>query len=62
LGISDRVSKIKEGGKLPQNFKLKIYASFRTRNDSIGLDLLMALENHCKRKKLDNFELYLRLS
>lgn len=22
----------------------------------------MALENHCKRKKLDNFELYLRLS
>jgi hypothetical protein len=44
------------------SFKLVLYVSFQSRQDSVGLDLFEALDAYCKRQKLRNFELYVRLS
>lgn len=43
-------------------FKLKFYVSFQSRKDAIGLELLEALQDFCKKHLKDNFELNLRIS
>ena len=43
-------------------FKLVIYASFATRQDAVGLALLEGLQEITEGKKLENFELILRIS
>ena len=43
-------------------FKLTMYVSFHSNLDGIGDKLLLALQNHCKRTKSENFKLHLRLT
>ena len=62
LGILDRLGQHKRDRIISSEFKLKLYVSFSRRSEAIGLDLLFALQNYCKRAKIDNFDLYLRLS
>jgi predicted ferric reductase len=52
----------KEEDRINEGFKLKFYASFQSRADAVGLELLEALSNYCKKHGKDNFELVLRLS
>ena len=52
----------KQTGRITDGFKLKLYVSFRDRNEAIGLDMLEALESYCKRNSADNFELIVRIS
>ena len=62
LGILDRLGQHKRDRIIPSDFKLKLYVSFGRRADAIGLDLMFALQNYCKRAKINNFDFYLRLS
>jgi len=39
-----------------------MYVSFQSRQESLGMELLLALEAFCKRRNLRNFELYQRFS
>ena len=39
-----------------------MYVSFQSREDSLGMELITALESYCKRRNLHNFELYQRFS
>lgn len=52
----------KQTGRITDGFKLKLYVSFRDRNEAIGLDMLEALEAYCQRNSADNFELIVRIS
>ena len=42
-------------------FKLVLYCSFANKEDALGLGLLEGLSDITKRKRLNNFELILRL-
>ena len=48
--------------RLNNDFRLKLYVSFQTREDAIGLELLEALHNYCKKNGKRNFELVTRIS
>jgi hypothetical protein len=39
-----------------------MYVSFQSKEESLGMELLNALDEFCKRKNLTNFELYQRFS
>jgi len=45
-----------------EQFKLKLFVSFGTREESIGLALVEALHHYCNMNGRKNFELHLRLS
>lgn len=47
---------------LGMNFRLKLYVSFQSRKDAIGLELLEALQEFCKQTNRDCFELNVRIS
>ena len=48
--------------RISDDFKLKVYISNPTRQSSIGLTLLEALEKYCKKNGMQNFELVVRIS
>ena len=68
IGQSDRINignqdtRLSSTSSILNPFKLKFYVSFQNRKDFIGLELLQALDAYCKRNKMDNFELFTRLS
>jgi len=47
---------------LTDDFKLRLYVSFQSKKDAIGLELLEALDRFCKHHGKSNFELVMRLS
>lgn len=47
---------------ITEGFYLKLYASFQSRQDAIGLELLEALADYCKKTNQNNFDLVLRIS
>ena len=59
LGLSQYLG---EADNIEAGFKLKLFVSFQSRADSIGLDLCENLHSFCKTKGIDNFELFVRLS
>mmetsp|Transcript_72594 Transcript_72594/g.100651 ORF Transcript_72594/g.100651 Transcript_72594/m.100651 type:complete len:209 (+) Transcript_72594:1897-2523(+) len=59
LGLLD---KIPGAQKLPDDFKLILYASFRNRMDSVCLELCEALRDLTNHMGVGNFELKVRLS
>jgi len=61
LGLSQLLGS-KAEGMIGNDFKLKVYLSNPTRQQSIGIELLEALDKFCKRNSLTNFELVLRIS
>lgn len=52
----------KAESRIGDDFKLKVYVSNLTRKSCIGLDLLEALQQYCRKTGLTNFELVLRIS
>ena len=62
LDLGDELKPKLEKSSRAMDFKLKFYVSFQNRKDSIGLELLQALDAFCKVNKLNNFELFTRLS
>ena len=44
------------------NFKLYLYVSFPSREESVALELFEALADYCNRNGRKNFDLYVRLS
>lgn len=56
------IEKIPGAQQLPDDFKLILYASFRSRDDSVCLELCEALRDFTKSIGLDNFQLKVRLS
>lgn len=53
------------GGKedrLSDHFRLKLYVSFQSRKDALGLELLETLHDFCKQIGRDNFDLQVRIS
>lgn len=61
LGLNHLLGNEKTG-RIKEGFKLKVYVSFRDRQEAIGLDMLTALESYCKQNNADNFELEVRIS
>lgn len=62
LGMSEKLGQTPENSIDPKKFKLRMYISFHSRHESIGLELMVALEQYSKAKGLNNFELYQRFS
>lgn len=51
-----------ESKALGDQFSLTLYVSFQSRQDAIGLDLLEALNDFCKKKQIKCFSLVTRIS
>ena len=60
LGLNSLLGKNPE--RISNEFKLRLYVSFQSRKDALGLELLEALAAYCKQKGRDNFELNVRIS
>ena len=61
LGLNERMG-IKANDCVGNGFKLKLFVSFQSRKDAIGLELLEKFHDFCKAQGHKNFELYVRLS
>jgi len=59
MGVLD---KIEGAQKLPDDFKLVLYVSFRSQQESCCLEMCEALKNMNQALGKDNFELHVRLS
>jgi len=71
LNIRQRNSSIQGNGEMGgsfigetdlEKFQFHLYASFRSRKDSVALELFEALEDFCRRGGYRSFHLHLRLS
>lgn len=62
LGLNDLLSQKQSESIDAKKFKLRMFISFHSRHESIGLELMTALEQYSKAKGLNNFELYQRFS
>jgi NAD(P)H-flavin reductase len=64
VAFASRVAMQKVQGEqpVPPEFELVLYVSFNSRESSIGLELLTALDEYCKRHNLSTFRLVTRIS
>jgi NAD(P)H-flavin reductase len=61
LGINERIG-VQAGDHVERDFKLKLYVSFRSRQDAIALEFLEAVDSYFKKINNPCFELRVRLT
>ena len=62
LGLTEALGQPANDSIQPAKFKLRLYVSFQNKKESVGMELITALEFFCKKNGLDNFELHQRFS
>lgn len=60
--IRQNLGKLERSELHPTNFKFILYASFATKQDAVGLELLEGLQEITQKQHHVNFELVLRYS
>lgn len=58
LGLCQRLGQTASDSININAFKLRLYVSFQSREESLGMELLTALESFCGSRNLKNFELF----
>lgn len=62
LGLTEALGQPPTDSIQPAKFRLRLYVSFQNKKESVGMELITALDSFCKRHNLTNFELYQRFS